>query len=276
MSDRTEEEIRLELAGYLAPIFRAAPETTKRRKIKVVDESGQIIREIDGKELLEQTAKRVSLEFDVFTEAKDLRKCVCGGPKKNTSKTCKDCLKANRKLNVKRPCVDCGAGIRKGCTRCGECSAKYLVSKININRCSDCAEECHGVRCRRCSDQFRRSLRNKKSCLFCGKPMGHESARKRRNMHRECRQKANAIKAPKCSRCRARLAPLYGKKKRATGLCRDCFRKPKPCICECGKKKSRGAKQCKKCASAPSGERSDAARRAWITKRKNLEQGVTK
>ncbi len=72
---------KLRIAGEIAPKIRDAAHGSKKRRIKVTDKTGKIVREIDSLELHKKIRERMGIEFDVVEGPGDKHECIVCGSK---------------------------------------------------------------------------------------------------------------------------------------------------------------------------------------------------
>lgn len=103
---------KLRIAGQTAPILRGH---TRERRVKVYNQSGHVVSEIDSTALAVKLHERIGIEFDVHPGRRELmRKCRCGRvfmlpPKRSgrsigrLRKRCQVCIDKSKKCKI------CGA-----------------------------------------------------------------------------------------------------------------------------------------------------------------------
>jgi hypothetical protein len=117
---------RLLIAGQSAPTLRARE---SRRKIKVVDRDGKVVREIDDVALSLKIHERAGIEFSVQDGKR---------PKRVACESCRRVFAAPTTGKIPKQCVRC----RRPCVKCGEAvskSAAWGAQKDGRSvMCGDC------------------------------------------------------------------------------------------------------------------------------------------
>jgi hypothetical protein len=276
---------RLSIAGFVAPRLRSG---AFPRKVKVVDESGVVTREITGEDLGKALLTRVDIECS--SSPKPSTTCpMCGGKKALVSTFCQQCRKISRppcpscggkKSRVSTHCVRCHrAAVARTFTceccggpkakthktvRCGECQKK----SFRANYLCGCGKPKKSAYSKRCQACFGRGL-PKHACPGCGKEIAAKLAMcapcavnsRRKPCSRGCGRFARG--AAMCGQCAARhrratstRCACGNPKKDSSKTCRSCAAKTSNrlrvdktrLVCECGKSKDVRSKRCRTCS----------------------------
>lgn len=191
---------RLELAGLVAPTVREADARLRRRRVKLTDADGNVVREVTADVVRDSMLARHALEVAVQPEVRP------------EWFTCTHCGKHTRtpvrgRGNPPKRCENCRA------VRCVDCGARMHASRLSPSAKSTCPARC--MACRRKEAAAKVPLR----CSECGKQLSKDSRfpsyAKRRTW------------SPRCHACTQALRrkPVAPKPERPAEVqCKDCGR----------------------------------------------------